>query len=72
MVEYRTVLRPIPSAGEILETGTVVDVSSWRTTQQLIRAGRLSKDKVDKPVVARKKRVQISDEMVSDEETAPF
>jgi hypothetical protein len=46
MAELRTVLRPIPSSDGILETGTVVDVSSWRTTSQLIRAGRLSEEVV--------------------------
>ncbi len=61
MSEFRTVLRPIPTSDGLLEAGTVVDVSGWRTTRQLVNMGRLSSEIIkQKPVVKVKTETKVT------------
>ena len=59
MSEFRTVLRPIDGAEGEIASGTIVDVSGWRTVQQLVRMGRLGAI-VDGPTQVKRGRPRAS------------
>lgn len=55
MSEFRTVLRPIAGPVGDIASGTIVDVSGWRTVNQLVRMGRLG-DIVEEPTQVKRGR----------------